>query len=216
MTIVQKGDFVRINYIGRLESGDIFDLTYEDVAKKEKIFNSKFLYRPVPIIVGENFILPKLEELIIGMEIGKKAHFRISPDDGFGKRRPDMVRVFPKRVFREKNIQPGMIVDVDGTRGRIQSINAGRVRIDFNNPLAGKILEYDVDVVEKITSPENQIKAVFEFFGIEVNVKIENKEAVIETSIILPPELKQRISDVIIKNVSEIERIKYIEIFGKK
>ena len=41
MVVMEKGDFVRIDYVGKLESGEIFDLTREDVAKKEKIYNEK-------------------------------------------------------------------------------------------------------------------------------------------------------------------------------
>ncbi len=216
---MEKGDFVRINYIGRLESGEIFDLTLEDVAKKENIHNPNFKYKPVPIIVGSGFVIPGLDNSILGMEVGEKKTVEIEPKDAFGERDAKNVRVIPKTLFKRQNMEPtqGMVIDFSGIKGRVQSVSAGRVMVDFNNPLAGKKLKYELEIVERIEKPEEQIKAALEFFGVDnVMISINGRIADIEAK--LPVELKGKISDLILKNVKtnneKLEKVRFIDVFS--
>src|SRR3989338_11147763 len=101
---MQKGDFVRINYIARLESGEIFDLTYEDVAKQQNVYNPKVVYKPIPIIIGAGFVLRGIDNQLLTMNIGDKKTFEIPPEEGFGQRDPKLVRVVQKRVFKDHNV----------------------------------------------------------------------------------------------------------------
>ena len=113
---MKTGDFVKIDYIGRLESGEIFDLTYEDVAKKEKIHNEKIKYKPVSIIVGAGFVIPGLDKAISEMELNEKKKIKIAPEEGFGKRNPDMVKVVPKNAFKgDFEPKPGRLYNDDET-----------------------------------------------------------------------------------------------------
>lgn len=215
---MQKGDFVRINYIGRLESGEIFDLTFEDVAKKEKIYNPNFKYKPIPVVVGAGFVIPGLDRAISDMNVGEKKSIDIEPKDAFGERNANNVRVIPKNLFKKHNMQPhqGMIVDFSGVKGRVQSVSAGRVMVDFNNPLAGKKIKYELEIVERIEKPEEQVKAILEFFGAgNAAVRIDGKAAEVEVS--LPPELKEKIGNLILKNVKlgeeNLEEVHFVEIY---
>ncbi len=214
---MKKGDAIRINYVGRLESGEVFDLTYEDTAKKENVYNPKIKYGPVPVIVGANFVIKGLEKAISEMNVGDKRSVEIQPDDAFGQRDPRLVRVVSEKEFRSQKVepQPGLIVDFGGMKGRIQSVSGGRVRIDFNNPLAGKLLKYEIEIVEQINDPKEKIQGVFEFFGFRnTEVSIDNKEATVKIS--LPSELKQKLSSVILDNMPEVEKISFVESFEKK
>jgi FKBP-type peptidyl-prolyl cis-trans isomerase 2 len=214
---MQKGDFIRINYIGRIDSGEIFDLTEEETAKKEKVYNPNITYGPVPIIVGAGFLVPGLEKALLEMSVGEKKKIDIKPEDGFGQRDAKLVRTLPKKVFRNQKLEPaqGMIVDFSGTKGRIQSIDAGRVRVDFNNPLAGKTLHYDVEIKEQINEPKEKMDAIFEFFGIkDASISIENNEATI-SAVKLPMEIKNKISSLIIEYV-KMNKVHFTETFEKR
>ncbi len=165
---MENGDCVKINYIGRIkDTGEIFDLTYEDIAKKEGIYNPKIKYGPVGIIVGSGMILKGLEEEIKKMKPGEKKVVTLSAKNAFGERDPRLVKTVPVSEVKKSGIdpRPGLIVDFSGIKGRIQSVSSGRVRIDFNNPLAGKDVEYEIEVVEKIDDEKEIIKTVLEFFG---------------------------------------------------
>ena len=70
---MNSGDFIRIDYVGKIkESGEIFDITKEDAAKQEGIYNPQFKYGPVPVIIDANFVLPGLNEVLKEMKVGDK------------------------------------------------------------------------------------------------------------------------------------------------
>lgn len=220
---MKKGDFIRIDYLGRVkDTGEIFDLTMEETAKKENVYSPGIKYGPVPVIVGEGFVLSGLDDEIAKMHEGEKKTVQLEPEKAFGQRKAEMVKVMPLSAFRKQKIDPvpGLVVDMSGLKGRIQSVSSGRVRVDFNNPLAGKTIEYEVEIKEVITKPEEKIKAVFEYMGIEnVNVLIDGNTVEVETGS-MHPNAKQRIFDIITKNVSlegnKIEKLKFSEVFEAK
>ena len=61
---MKKGDFIKISYTGRLESGEIFDITDENEAKKNGVFDEKMKYSHVTIIIGANFLVPGLDKAV--------------------------------------------------------------------------------------------------------------------------------------------------------
>jgi FKBP-type peptidyl-prolyl cis-trans isomerase 2 len=210
---MNKGEFVRINYIGRLESGEIFDLTDAEKAKAEKIFNPKARYGPAPVIVGAGFVIPGIDRALAEMKVGEKREVVVKPEEGFGQRDSKLVRTVPQKVFRQPP-QPGMVVDFGEARGRVQSVSAGRVRVDFNHPLAGKVLKYELEAREKIEGHEGQVKAVLEFFGAEkAGVKID--KGAVEIAAPVPQPLRQRISGLILEYVKGVEKVNFVESYQK-
>ncbi|HLD48742.1 MAG TPA: peptidylprolyl isomerase [archaeon] len=210
---MEKNDLVRINYIGRLENGEIFDLTNEEIAKTEKIFNQHVKYKPVPIIIGANFLIPGLDKALLDMKIGEKKTIEVKQEDGFGPRQANLVQVVPVKNFKDVPTA-GMVVDFQGMKGRIQSVNAGRVRIDFNHPLAGHTLKYDIEITEKIEGVENQAKAILEFFGVD-NGKIKIIEKSIEIDSPVQQQIRQKIASLIKEHIKtgndKIEKVRFVE-----
>jgi len=213
---MQKGDFVRINYTGRLESGEIFDLTDEELAKREKIHLKNIKYGPVAVIVGAGFVIPGLDKALQEMAVGDKRMVVIEPKDGFGERDARLIKVVPQSTFKNQNVdvKQGMVVDFSGTKGRIQSVSGGRVCVDFNNPLAGKTLKYELEIVEKIDDNAEKIKGILAFFGFfDADARIHDKEAVITASI--RHDLKKKLSSIILDNIKEIEKVTYQESYQR-
>lgn len=213
---MEKGDFIKLDYVGRLETGEIFDLTTEETAKKEGLYNPKTKYRPVPIIVGEGFMIKGIDKALLDMKVGEKKDIELSPEESFGQRNPKLVRTVPRTAFRQQNVEPkpGMIVDFSNLKGRIQSISSGRIRVDFNNPLAGKKLKYNLEIKEKIEKPLDKIKALLDFFGSEGPASVEDKEAKISAQ--LPKESRARLSKLILKYMEDIEKITFFESYERK
>ncbi|MCS7093781.1 MAG: FKBP-type peptidyl-prolyl cis-trans isomerase [Candidatus Aenigmarchaeota archaeon] len=221
---MQKGDFVYIRYVGRIkESGEIFDLTDEEVAKKEGIYNPEVRYGDIPIIIGANFIIPGLEEEIEKMNVGEKKTVEIQPAKAFGERRDELIKTFPEIEFRKQNIEPrvGEYITVNGISGRIISVNGGRVKVDFNHPLAGKTLVYEVEVTKLIVDLKEKIYAILKYFANlderTVEVKINGNELEIEIKEIrVNSKMKDEILKTIFKWLTEIKRVKFSETFEKK
>jgi FKBP-type peptidyl-prolyl cis-trans isomerase 2 len=215
---MKKGDFVKINYVGRLESGEIFDLTYEDVAKKESIFNPNAEYKPITVIVGAGFTIKGLDKALLDMGVNDKKTVEVLPEDGFGERDPKLIKIIPKKHF--ENPQQGMVVEINGMKGRIQSVSAGRVRVDFNNPLAGKKLIYDVEISKKIDDDHEKVKGVLEFFGAKkIEVSFEDSSVIVKNAV-LPRPVKEHVAKLIIDNIridgsKNIEKVRFVEEFTK-
>jgi len=149
---VAKKDVIKLHYTGKIkETGEIFDTTYEDVAKEAGIYNEKGIYGPVPIAVGAGHVIKGLDEA-----------------KAFGKRDPKLIKTFTIGQFRRQGIYPfpGLDVEIETDsgkklKGRVMSVSSGRVRVDFNHPFAGKTAVYEVEILEKIEDPIEKVKADF-------------------------------------------------------
>jgi FKBP-type peptidyl-prolyl cis-trans isomerase 2 len=220
---MQKGDFVYISYVGRIkESGEIFDVTSEEIAKKEGVYNPEIKYGDIPIIIGAGFVIPGLEEELEKMNVGEKKVVEIEPKKAFGERRDDLIRLIPEIEFKKQNIdvKVGDFVNVNGITGRVLSVNAGRVRVDFNHPLAGKALVYEVEIKKQVTETKEKIYAILKYFSnldeSIANVKIENGEAEIEIKgLQIANRVKENIIKTIFQWIREINKIKFSEVYEK-
>jgi len=218
---MKEGDFVRIDYVARIhESGEIFDLTKESVAKKEKIFKPDFKYGPVPVIIGANFVMKGLEDEVKKLTVGKKKEVVIQPENAFGERRTELIKMVPMSEFKKQNMTPfpGMFITANNVRGRVLSVSGGRVKVDFNHPLAGKTLRYEVEVKDKITGKKDQTAAVIDFFTRadkdKVKVLVKEKTARIELKDLnIPQNIKKLMADTIRKWVKGIGNVEFADVF---
>ena len=220
---MQRGDFVYISYVGRIkESGEIFDTTSEEIARKEGVYNPEIKYGDVPVIVGAGFVIPGLDEALEKMNVGEKKVIEIEPHKAFGERREDFIKLIPETEFKRQNInvKVGDFVSVNGITGRVLSINSGRVRVDFNHPLAGKALVYEVEIKKQITDTKEKIYAILKYFSNldenVANVKIENGVVEIETKgIQIASRVKENIVKTIFEWIKEINKVKFSEVYEK-
>lgn len=216
---MKKGDFVKINYTGRIkEGGKIFDTTIEEVAKKEGLFNAKIKYGPVLVIVGHGKIVSGLDEEIVKMKAGEKKAVEIEPEKAFGKRNPEMLKLLPQSEFKKQDITPypGMVLNMDGLSCRIISVNSGRVRVDFNHPLAGKDLIYEVEIKEVLEKDDEKVRAVCDYYGCEAGeVKIGQKKIEIILKADIAANAKQMITNDIFDHM-DFDKISFSLVFKKK
>ncbi len=160
---LQKGDFILLDYIAKVkETGEVFDTTIEEVAKKERLYKEGEIYEPKLVVIGEGWVLKALDESLTNMEVGKTETVEIPPEKAFGARDPEKVRRVPLRHLTAKGITPtlGMRLEYDGKMAVVRTIGAGRVLLDFNPPLAGKTLVYEVTVKKKLETSEEKIAAL--------------------------------------------------------
>ena len=160
---LQKGDFVLIDYVAKVkETGEVFDTTVEETAKKEHLYKEGEIYEPKLVVLGEGWVLKALDESLQSMEISKLSSVEISPQKAFGERDPEKVRRVPLKHMVAKGINAtlGLRVDYDGKMAVVRAVGAGRVLLDFNPPLAGKTLVYEVTVKNKLETVEEKISAL--------------------------------------------------------
>jgi FKBP-type peptidyl-prolyl cis-trans isomerase 2 len=223
---LQKGDFILLDYIAKVkETSEVFDTTIEEVAKKERLYKEGEIYEPKLVVIGEGWVLKALDESLTKMEVGKTETVEIPPEKAFGARDPEKVRRVPLRHLTAKGITPtlGMRLEYDGKMAVVRAIGAGRVLLDFNPPLAGKTLVYEVTVKKKLETPEEKIAALihrriptveaekFKFTIKAKNVSIEMPEDAFYLEGIQVA--KRGIALDIQKFFPEITAVKFIEIF---
>lgn len=220
---MNPGDFVYVDYVGRIkDSREIFDLTKEDIAKKENIYNQEFKYGPVPLIVDADFIMPGLNDVLKEMKVGERKTVEIRPEKAFGERNPELVKLIPEAKFKEQDIdaRPGQFITINRMRGKIASVDGGRVKVDFNHPLAGKVLEYELEIVSQVEDRVEKIRAVVYYFTsigkeeLEVKIAGEIAEVEFKQHFNLTKEVKETIAKVSTKWVEPIKRVKFIDVFG--
>jgi FKBP-type peptidyl-prolyl cis-trans isomerase SlyD len=154
---VKPGDFLLVNFTLKVkESGETVDTTYDAVAKDAHLHREDSTYGPRFIILGEGWLPKGLEDSLVGADVGKQTTVELPPEKGYGPRDPAKMRLVPLRRFREQGIpNPGAQIELDGRAATVRAVGAGRVQVDYNHPLAGRTLVYDVSI-EKVVEDENE------------------------------------------------------------
>src|SRR3989304_6286532 len=164
MMTLQKGDFILINYTAKVkETNEVFDTTIEETSKKEHLHKEGEIYEPKLVVIGEGWMLKAVDESLTTMKLNKPQSVEVPPDKAFGPRDPEKVKRVPLKQLLAKDVHNptiGMRIDYGGKNATIRSIGAGRVLLDFNPPLAGKNLIYEVTVNKKLETNEEKIAAL--------------------------------------------------------
>ena len=214
---MKDGDFILIDYVGKVtESGEIFDLTKEDVAKEKGIYAPNFKYDTLPVIIGANFVVKGLENSLKEMNVGDKKNITIKPEDAFGERDARFVKLIPTSEFKKQGITPypGMPVTISRLNGHVLSVSGGRVRVDFNHPLAGKTIEYEVEIKSLVTDTKEKIAAILNFYLKEekdTTIMIDKDVVEINVKIDATKFVKKTVADTIKKWISEIKKVRFVE-----
>ncbi|MHA1860449.1 MAG: FKBP-type peptidyl-prolyl cis-trans isomerase [Candidatus Asgardarchaeia archaeon] len=226
---IKNGDFILIDYTGRVkETGEVFETTNEEVAKESGVYRANELYEPKLIVVGEGWILKSLEEKLIELDVEKSETIEIPPEKAFGLRDPNKIRMVPLRRFRSSNITPapGMRIEFEGKLATIRSVGAGRVQLDFNPPLAGKTLIYDVTVKKKLTNKRDKLLALIHRRVPLVEIeKVKLKVTKNIVTITIPREayfvegiqfIKRGIAMDILKFFEETSKVSFVESYERR
>jgi len=161
---INKNDFIEIEFTGKADN-NIFDTTDPKKAKEIGIENPGNI-KSMIISVGNKMILEGLDNDLENKEIGKTYTVHLNPEKAFGKRNPQLIRTHGLSQFRKNNINPypGLTLQLDNSLAKVLSVSGGRVTIDFNNPLAGKEVEYEYKITKKITDDKEKVNAFQDFF----------------------------------------------------
>jgi FKBP-type peptidyl-prolyl cis-trans isomerase 2 len=207
---IKENDFVEIDYIGRLKDGKVFDTTIESVAKEHHLHNQETKYKPTTICVGQHQIVPGIDQGLIGKEVGKTYTVTLQPENAFGKKDAKQIRLVPLKQFTKQDImpQPGLQVNIDNQIATILRVSGGRVLVDFNHPLASKVVSYELTIKKQITDPKEQIESFLSVsFPLPATVAVKEGNATITFDQELPKELLEPLS----KKLTEITLAKKVE-----
>lgn len=222
---LEKGTLIFANYTARVkDTGEGIETTLEEEAKKLKIHDATRKYEPRLVAVGEGWLISGLDEEVKKMDVGQRKEVELLPEKAFGVRDPTQMRMIPLRKFGEKahELEVGDSVDIDNRMGIVRFLGSGRAQVDFNHRLAGKSIVYDFEVVKKVETDDDKVRALIDRrFGGEGNkVGFKLGERNLELSV--PEELflleglqiiKRGISNDVFKFVPTVADLTFMEKF---
>ncbi len=221
MVNVKKYDFVEIDYTARIkEDNTIFDTTEEKVAKENGLYDKNAEYLPIVICVGQNHIIKGIEEQLVDKEVGKEYTFEISSDNAFGSKDPKLIQLIPLGRFREQNITPfpGLQLNVDGVFSIVKTVSGGRCLVDFNHPLAGKDLIYDVKLRRLVVDDKEKLRSLVDKHTKFKDYQIELKDGIATISLKdkISNETREILNSTITKLIPSIKSLNFTIGEGKK
>ena len=229
---MEEKDVIRLEFeLWAKETGELVDTTKEGLATEKGKADPKANYGPMPMVVGLGRLLKPFEDDILEAKLDEERTLEIPPEDGYGKRDADLVGLFSIHEvlklpeFKKKDEMPevGMEIEIRGKKGIITTMTSGRVRVDFNHPLAGKTLVYKYRVVSKADEAADKISWIIEGnYGTSEGFDITVNDDILE--ILVPDVCKydenwfvskfRVVSDL--RDVVGIKTIRFIEDYTKK
>jgi FKBP-type peptidyl-prolyl cis-trans isomerase SlpA len=130
---------VTLHFALKLENGDVVDSTFDK--------------QPATFKVGDGNLLPGFEVALYGFKAGDKRSLQIEPENAFGQPNPQNVQVMPRSQFQDMELSEGLLIIFNDAAnaelpGVVKAFDESQVTIDFNHPLAGKTLSFDVEIIE--------------------------------------------------------------------
>ena len=130
---------VTLHFALKLANGDVVDSTLDK--------------QPATFKVGDGNLLPGFEVALYGFKAGDKRSLQIEPENAFGQPNPQNVQVMPRSQFADMELSEGLLVIFNDAAnaelpGVVKAFDDAQVTVDFNHPLAGKTLSFDVEIIE--------------------------------------------------------------------
>lgn len=135
---INQDSEVTLHFTLKLPNGDIVDTTTNKA--------------PATFKVGDGSLLPGYEQSLYGLKAGDKRSFEIEPERGFGPGSEQNIQTMPRDNFSDMELEPGLLIifkDAAGGEmpGVVKTIHDSTVEIDFNHPLAGKVITFEVEII---------------------------------------------------------------------
>lgn len=140
MEIVQEKSNVSVHYTGTLETGEVFDSSRER--------------DPLSFTVGEGQMIPGFENAVKGMKLNETKKITIAPEEAYGEAKPEMIQTIGKdQLPPDMEVQVGQQLASQMPDGQqivvtVTDVKENEITIDANHPLAGKTLNFDIEVVK--------------------------------------------------------------------
>ena len=156
--MVKKGDFLKIEYTGYDQNGNVFDSTSGEIGKE---MHGK--EGPLLVVMDFDYLVEGMRQALLQMNKGDEQEISIPPELAFGERQRVRLKVLPLSDFHDNETEPypGAVIRMDtpggGISGLVKSVNSGRVLVDFNHPLSGQTVRYKLKLVDVILDPAQKV-----------------------------------------------------------
>lgn len=139
-TEAKEGSTVKVHYTGKLDSGEVFD------SSKER--------EPIEFTVGQGQVIKGFESAIVGMKTGDSKEVTLAPENAYGQPDPQLQQKVPKEAFGDITVEEGMQLALQHPQApgpipvTVMKVENDGITIDMNHPLAGKQLNFELELVD--------------------------------------------------------------------
>ncbi len=135
---IGPGTQVTLHFELRFPSGEVVDSTFD--------------YEPATLVIGDGNLLPGFEAALFGLTSGVRETLVIPPEKGFGQPNPNNIHTMPAEQFSDIQLEKGLVLSFADAQnaelpGVVADFDEQEVTIDFNHPLAGKDIHFEVEVI---------------------------------------------------------------------
>ncbi len=128
---------------------------------KSDVLDSNKGSAPLEFVTGKGQIIPGLEKALVGMKEGDTADILVKAEDAYGLRDEEAIQELPREQFEGIDLQKGMSLYGQGQNGEtiqvtVVDFDDKNVKVDFNHPLAGKDLMFNVKIVSQRDATEQE------------------------------------------------------------
>ena len=176
---LKKNDFIEIEFTAKTKDGEIFDSNVKSDLKKANLNTEA---KPAIFALGEGMFLKGADDFLLGKEIGKYT-IELSPENAFGNRDSKLIQLIPMKIFREQRLNPipGVMFNFDGRVAKVLSVSGGRGIADFNNPIAGKSVVYEVNILRKVDDENEKVRSLMDFLFRRIfDFEIKDKKIIVK------------------------------------
>ncbi|HEA52344.1 hypothetical protein LCGC14_0943760 [marine sediment metagenome] len=137
---VDKSTRVTLHFALKSENGDVIDSNFEKGA--------------ATLEIGDDSLPEGFEGYLLGMKAGDRASYQVPPEKAFGQRNPNNVQTFKRHEFSaDMVLDPGVMISFADARqqelpGVVSRVQGDDVEVDFNHPLSGRTLTFDVEIID--------------------------------------------------------------------
>ncbi len=135
---IGPGKTVTLHFAIKLEDGQIVD--------------SNFEVEPATFTIGDGNIPEGFEQTLFGLKEGDREELNVAPENAFGMKNPSNIQRFPRSQFQDMQLEKGLVISFqDPNQGELPGVvdrfDENAVHVDFNHPLAGHNLRFEVSIL---------------------------------------------------------------------
>ena len=147
----------------RIEDGSKVELHFSvAIENGVEIYNTRSRAEPVSLVMGDGSLLPGFEKSLFGLRAGDRRTVSLPPEEAFGPWNPENVQTFDTVKFEQHPVEGHMIEFEDKAKqslyGVVKSVNDDVTEVDFNHPLAGKNITFEVEIFRVTPAGQQGIK----------------------------------------------------------
>ncbi len=143
MSVIGRDSKVTLHFALKLVTGEVVDSTFEK--------------KPATFTFGDGNLLSGFENKLIGLQKGARKQFTVSPEEAFGQSNPANVQHFKRSDFDPAmELHEGLVISfADASKaelpGVVARVDDDEVVVDFNHPLAGRVIYFDVEILDVVS-----------------------------------------------------------------